>query len=719
MKKFTFTENNHGMKKYILQKITFIFLSFLIEFSFAQKPAIKVVLMGGQSNMVGYAEPETLPADYMAEFPQVTVKSSGDPAIQFNWTNLRSNMGFAGRFGPEVSLGRDVYSFSGNQKTALIKWAWDGQLMNVQFRPPSSGGTVGSCFTATVNEMTAAINELKANYTVEVIGYCWMQGEADAMDLTCSNAYEVNLTNYINDLRTALNLPDLPFVIGMIDVQPDVPYCSKIRQAEMNVAMKVPYVTIFDTQGFQTNGLYFQGTGMIELGHRFAQALYGVAPPIVSNWDFKSTNEGWNLTNHLSGTSNYSILSLHITGCDPMMVSPMGLNLNADLYKYILLNIKNPTPGQAIQISWTTDDDPVFDQAKSITQPISSNDGTFQEYIIHLNSNALWTGTISQIRFQPSTDQCSDSFFVDRIAVVKGLGKGLTGNYFQDNYNFNITNNTWTNCNSLETAAWCPPVNSTNWFTNLITSRVDATINIPKGSLNLYLNSINGLNSTRPVSVRWNGDIEFPVAGTYTFYLSGADGLRLNVNNSNLIGTFLNSGGSTDPAWIVRPFLQMNTPYLPLSATFDVSSGQVGKKFPITVEYYSVGVTRWSLLDDRGIQLEWENTSAGISKEIIHPSQLFPSDISGFVELKKTDQNLITIYPNPTDGEKIFIHSENNSLFVNRFIEIRNMQGQICTTTQLSGNTDEMIPLTNLSKGIYFVKYTDDKFSITKKLIVK
>ncbi|MCX6257086.1 MAG: PA14 domain-containing protein [Bacteroidia bacterium] len=162
---------------------------------------------------------------------------------------------------------------------------------------------------------------------------------------------------------------------------------------------------------------------------------------------------------------------------------------------------------------------------------------------------------------------------------AKAQGNGLLGIYYQDNYPFNLTS--WTS-SSTETYAWNPPSNIT-WFSSLITTQVDATINIPKGSLESFLSSVSGINPNAPVSIRWKGDIVFSAAGTYTFYLSGADGLRLKVNNNAIIGNFAQG----DPAWVVRPYLETGTNFLPLTGVFTVSQNQVNTKIPITVEFYS------------------------------------------------------------------------------------------------------------------------------------
>jgi hypothetical protein len=206
--------------------------------------------------------------------------------------------------------------------------------------------------------------------------------------------------------------------------------------------------------------------------------------------------------------------------------------------------------------------------------------------------------------------------FTSAGAPTLGTGTGLTGNYYNDSYSFNLTN--WSP-SATETGAWNPP-SGISWFSSPAASRTDANINVNKGDLEPFLSSVPNLNEQGPVSVRWTGFIEFLYAGTYTLYLSGADGLRLNINNQKIIGT----STSTDPAWVVRPYLEKNTNFFPLTGIINVTSAMVKTKMPIIVEFFSAGVTQWSKLAERGIKLEWESTVQ--YRGAVASTQLYPNE---------------------------------------------------------------------------------------------
>lgn len=73
----------------------------------------------------------------------------------------------------------------------------------------------------------------------------------------------------------------------------------------------------------------------------------------------------------------------------------------------------------------------------------------------------------------------------------------------------------------------------------------------------------------------------------------------------------------------------------------------------------------------------------------------------------------ISLYPNPSNGEFTVYYSNSNKTYA---IEIFSMLGQ---TVFLKENIKQSsVPITNLPKGIYLVKITDDSKSINKKIII-
>jgi hypothetical protein len=325
-----------------------------------------------------------------------------------------------------------------------------------------------------------------------------------------------------------------------------------------------------------------------------------------------------------------------------------------------------------------------------------------------INKTIPLTAGLHTMRFfvdQTSGFNLNNFTFTSAGAPALGTGTGLTGNYYNDGYAFNL--NTWTS-SPTETGAWNPP-SGISWFSSLAGTRTDATINVARGSLETFLSGVPNLNKQGPVSVRWTGSVEFLYEGTYTFYLSGADGLRLNINRQNVIGTF----ASADPAWVVRAYLEKNSNFPPLSGTINVTTGMAKTKIPVTLEFFSAGATQWSQLADRGLKLEWESTVQ--ARGIVPQSQLYPQSIVTSYNSQVEFEKVIRIYPNPVTGEKFYVQLPDYNQEVNW--QILNPLGDIISSGKLNSGNRSGIP-TPSTDGLYFLNLKGKDFMFFNKLIV-
>jgi hypothetical protein len=117
--------------------------------------------------------------------------------------------GGASHIGPELQFGHVVGDHF-DQPVLLIKTAWGGKSLHKDFRPPSSGGEVGSYYSQMIEEVRAALGNLPH----ELCGFIWMQGWNDMVSKDATEEYATNLVNLANDIRTEFESPLLPFVVG-------------------------------------------------------------------------------------------------------------------------------------------------------------------------------------------------------------------------------------------------------------------------------------------------------------------------------------------------------------------------------------------------------------------------------------------------------------------------------------------------------------------------
>lgn len=135
-------------------------------------------------------------------------------------------------------------------------------------------------------------------------------------------------------------------------------------------------------------------------------------------WPFHTGLDGWTLTNNLTGHVADSILHLEVTGSDPFMHSPDGLRINASTHSRIRVNMKNNTSDDEGRIYFITDTSTGYSQNKSVPFTVNPNDDTFTEYVVMMNQNPYWRGTITQIRLDPLEHASAGTLEIDYIKVA-------------------------------------------------------------------------------------------------------------------------------------------------------------------------------------------------------------------------------------------------------------------------------------------------------------
>lgn len=248
--------------------------------SAADAKPLQVFILAGQSNMQGHAhvrtfehigmDPETKPllAEMLGPDGQpkvcdrVWITSLGSADAE-RTGKLTAGFGAAQngpKIGPEFTFGITMEKLT-DAPILIIKTAWGGKSLNTDFRPPSAGPYVfnesqlaniqkqGKNLEAIQAEKTAAtgvyyrlmiehvkkvlgdiprvVPDYDAAQGYELAGFVWFQGWNDMVDGGTYarrdqpggyEAYSVALNHFIRDVRTDLQAPQLPFVIGVLGV---------------------------------------------------------------------------------------------------------------------------------------------------------------------------------------------------------------------------------------------------------------------------------------------------------------------------------------------------------------------------------------------------------------------------------------------------------------------------------------------------------------------
>ena len=165
------------------------------------------------------------------------------------------------RIGPELGFG-NIVGDALDEHVLLIKCAWGGKSLAVDFRPPSAGQVpyslgekmdtavaqdptiVGKYYRETLTLTKAALANIKelvpgSDGRYELVGVGWHQGWNDRINDKHNAEYESNMAHFIHDIRKDLGIEKLAFVIaetGMSGLEEKHPRALSLMKAQAAVA---------------------------------------------------------------------------------------------------------------------------------------------------------------------------------------------------------------------------------------------------------------------------------------------------------------------------------------------------------------------------------------------------------------------------------------------------------------------------------------------------
>jgi hypothetical protein len=229
----------------------------------AESGPVKVFILAGQSNMEGQGAISTL--DWLGEDPTYghllakiknedgSWKVRDDVWVYYPRARGGVKKGALGvgygagdeKIGPELMFGHVMGDFFDNQ-VLLIKAAWGGKSLAVDFRPPSSGGQTGPYYEQMLQIVRDVLGNLQEQFPqydgqgYEIAGFVWFQGWNDMINADRVAEYETNMVNLIQDLRKELQVPNLPVVIGELGVGGTKSAEENVRMADIRKAQAAP-----------------------------------------------------------------------------------------------------------------------------------------------------------------------------------------------------------------------------------------------------------------------------------------------------------------------------------------------------------------------------------------------------------------------------------------------------------------------------------------------
>ena len=224
----------------------------------ALKGPVKVFILAGQSNMVGWGGARTLDAlgadPINGKMLKKIKKDDGSFIVRddvfVSWQRdgerikgpLTVGQGGSNDFiGPELMFGTIMGDFY-DQPVLLIKTAWGGKDLYCDFRPPSAGKPAyeipgdpretGVFYRKMVQEVHECLDNLDTHFPqfkgmkYELCGFVWFQGWNDMcadgkIKQQVFDEYARNFVHLVQDLRAEFKAPKLPVVVGEVGVDGD------------------------------------------------------------------------------------------------------------------------------------------------------------------------------------------------------------------------------------------------------------------------------------------------------------------------------------------------------------------------------------------------------------------------------------------------------------------------------------------------------------------
>ena len=236
----------------------------------SNKEEYNVILMGGQSNMVGRGKQTDL--DRM-NFTNITFFDFGLGA------NLKKQKD---KFGPEVGLSMVLSKNFPNKKFILIKYAIDGASLldwSPDYSKQKAEITGNPEFGNMYDRLLSVTDSLTKGYKVKFKALLWMQGEKDARIPEAGIDYYNNFELFINSLRKDLNAPDLAVIFGKVNPPSDRYYAlDTVVKAQIRISDELSNTYIIDTDNLEkwNDNLHYSSNGQINLGVKFGEKVYEI-----------------------------------------------------------------------------------------------------------------------------------------------------------------------------------------------------------------------------------------------------------------------------------------------------------------------------------------------------------------------------------------------------------------------------------------------------------
>ena len=232
----------------------------------ADEEPMPVIILAGQSNMVGVDAKELLSLPKEMQAPQANA------LFAEYWLDEFKPLLPKNYIGPEVSFGYEM-SKALNKKIAMAKLAVGGTSMEIDWNPSefNKEKSIGSLY----KRLIEYVSSLKSKHkNIKFVGLLWMQGEADSRyHAKTVDQYKLKLETLIDNFRKEFDSPDMFFICGRINTPADWPYRKNVRDAQESIKKKGYAWIDCDDLELGPDKLHFTLKGQVEIGKKYAEKM--------------------------------------------------------------------------------------------------------------------------------------------------------------------------------------------------------------------------------------------------------------------------------------------------------------------------------------------------------------------------------------------------------------------------------------------------------------
>lgn len=250
-----------------LRHLLLIFCAVLPVAAPAKEERPIVLVLAGQSNMVGQGRRAQLPPEGRRLPDQVELIVDGSAAGE--------------SFGPELALGHELARVFPERRFLLLKCAVGSTSIRVwspEWSEEEVAVTDNTAFGPLYPRLLAFVRRhLGPDESPHAI--LWFQGERDARFPEAAADYAGRLDAFITALRRDLAAPEAWFILG--EVNPPYHDGPLVAQMQRETPGRVPRTKVVSAAGLSKHKdkLHYDTTGQWELGRRFAAELLPTLSP--------------------------------------------------------------------------------------------------------------------------------------------------------------------------------------------------------------------------------------------------------------------------------------------------------------------------------------------------------------------------------------------------------------------------------------------------------